>query len=62
MCLHQERHQECHFPVGTGGVNIELINNWTGFPFFLISLMSTSHSTKKSSGPYKFIYMEHGDI
>ena len=46
-----------------GGVNIELINIWTGVPFFLkMSLMSTSHRTKKSSGPYTFIYMENGDI
>ena len=33
-----------------GGVNINFINNWTGVPFFfLMSLMSASHSTKKST-------------
>ena len=52
MCLHQERHQECHFPVGTGGVNIELvnielINNWTGVPFFKMSLMSIKFTQYK---------------
>ena len=46
-----------------GCVNIELIKNCTGVPFFKQTLlMSDSHNTKKSISPYNSFYMEHGDI
>ena len=33
-----------------------------GSHFILNVALSTSHGTKKSSGPYNFFYMEHGYI